>query len=205
MNTVQLLALSSTLKHFAAATGFPDAWHHALTVANFISNTPKPWSRATLSGHLTASAWVLDRTRTHAAMIHHRKLNRWLQPGGHIEGTDASWRAAAQREVSEETGLARFIEQANDAELFDVDVHPIPARTDEPAHFHHDLRFLFIADVDATANPSLTINAEESLDCRWFSLAALAKDAALGPSMRRMMTRSREDASLQALRDTLSR
>ena len=205
MNTEQLVALSLALKHFAATTGFVDARQHAFAVAKFILNTPTPWSRATLAGHLTASAWVLDRTRTHAAMIHHRKLDRWLQPGGHIEGADLSWRNAAQREVSEATGITRFIAQANDSELFDVDVHPIPARADEPVHFHHDLRFLLVADVDATSGQSLVISVEESLDCRWFPLAELAANANLDLSVRRMMMRSREGASTRPLRAAVSR
>ena len=187
MNEDLLCQLREMLIRFISASAANDAARYAENVLSFIAGEPRPWSRAALSGHLTASAWVLDRTGTHAAMIHHRKLNRWLQPGGHIEDTDLSWRAAARREVGEETGLVHFIAQASDAELFDVDVHPIPARADEPAHFHHDLRFLFVTDVDATANPSLTINAEESLDCRWFSLDELQNDITIEPSLRRMI------------------
>lgn len=154
---------------------------------SFIAGETCPWRRATLAGHLTASAWILDRKRMHAALIHHRKLNRWLQPGGHVEDADTTWRAAAQREVTEETGLAHFIAQPGEDELFDVDVHPIPARKDEPAHFHYDLRFLFMADVDATVENTLMINVDEAHDCRWFALAELATDPTMEPSMRRMI------------------
>ena len=178
------------LDAIAACTPNADVARHANEITRFIATAPRPWSRATLEGHITASAWVLDRTRSHAALIHHRKLNRWLQPGGHVEDTDASWRAAAQREVTEETGVERFIPQADDATLIDVDVHPIPARPDEPAHVHYDLRFLFIVDVDATVdtvNDTLMINAEEAHDCRWFALTALVNDSLLDASVRRMI------------------
>ena len=58
---------------------------------------------------------------------------------------------------------------------------------DEPAHIHYDLRFLFIADVDATVNKKLMINAEEAHDCRWFALAELVNDPSLDASVRRMI------------------
>lgn len=175
------------LDAIAASTSNSDVARHAKAITRFIETAPRAWSRATLEGHLTASAWVLDRTRSHAALIHHRKLNLWLQPGGHVEDFDASWRAAAQREVMEETGLVRFIPHENEAELFDVDVHPIPARLNEPAHYHYDLRFLFVADVDASVAGRLHINAEEAHDCRWFALTTLQNDALLDASVRRMI------------------
>jgi 8-oxo-dGTP pyrophosphatase MutT (NUDIX family) len=187
MNDSQLNSLRSMLGNFAAQCAFGDAADNARRVLAFVDRQSRPWSRATLAGHLTASAWVLARSRTHAALIHHRKLDRWLQPGGHIDDADASWRAAAAREVTEETGLAHFINDRDAHALFDVDVHPIPARNDEPAHFHYDLRFLFIADVDVAVDGTLTINAEESHDCRWFALAQLADETALEPSLRRMV------------------
>ena len=187
MNDHQFNCLREMLLRFISASASGDAKRHARDVLSFLPSEPRPWSRASLAGHLTASAWVLDCNRTHAALIHHRKLNRWLQPGGHVENQDASWRAAAQREVTEETGLADFIAQATDDDLFDVDVHPIPARADEPAHFHYDLRFLFVADTDAVTTSTLLINAHEAHDCRWFALATLGNDATIAPSMQRMI------------------
>ena len=187
MNEGQIKSLHGMLLRFASVCASADATLHAQNVMIFIAGATCPWRRATLAGHLTASAWVLDRTRTFAALIHHRKLNRWLQPGGHVDDADATWRAAARREVTKETGLARFISEPADEQLFDVDVHPIPARKHEPAHFHYDLRFLFVADVDARVDRTLMINAEEVHDCRWFTLSELANDPIMEPSMRRMI------------------
>ncbi len=187
MNAEQIALLKGMLAQFSANAANAAAKPYADQIAAFIASAARPWSGATVQGHLTASAWVLDRTHTHAAMIHHRKLERWLQPGGHIEDDDLSWRAAAQREVTEEIGLTQFIAQPDAEQLFDVDVHPIPARHDVPAHFHYDLRFLFVADVDATLDGPLKLNADEAHDCRWFRLTDLANDPALEPSMLRMV------------------
>ena len=79
---------------------------------------------------------------THAVLIHHRNLDRWLHLGGHIAVEDASKRAAA-REVVEETGFAQFLANGEKNPLFDLDIHLIPVRSDVPEHVHYDLRFLF--------------------------------------------------------------
>ena len=191
MNSHHIADLNALLTQFIATTQSADATAHAERVAAFVARTTEPWSRATLAGHLTASAWVLDKTLTHVAMIHHRKLDKWLQPGGHIEETDVSWRDAAQREVTEEIGLTQFVSRSGDAQLFDVDVHAIPERGDVPAHFHYDLRFLFVADThaehDAEHDAELQLNADEAHDCRWFALDALVNDPLLEASIRRMV------------------
>jgi 8-oxo-dGTP pyrophosphatase MutT (NUDIX family) len=187
MNADQLDELRTMLTRFISASASDDAKLNAASMQDFLARVAHPWRRATLEGHLTASAWVLDRTQTQVVMLHHRKLNRWLQPGGHIDDTDESWRAAAMRELTEETGLTQFVAQPDYADLFDVDVHVIPARKDEPTHLHYDLRFLFVADVNADDARAFRVNADESHDCRWFPLTALANDTSLGPETHRMI------------------
>jgi 8-oxo-dGTP pyrophosphatase MutT (NUDIX family) len=128
--------------------------------------------RAQLLGHLTASGFVLDATRTRVLLLHHGKLKRWLQPGGHGEG-ELEPRLIALRELEEETGLAAGgLQPFPDARLLDVDVHLIPARPSEPAHPHLDLRYGFIASAGSLARLS-----DESTDLRWFPLNALPGDA----------------------------
>ena len=191
MNAAQTESLKANLAYFSSHTSSAEARVYAEQIAAFFASAVRPWSRATLEGHLTASAWVIDRSGSYAAMIHHRTLGRWLQPGGHIEDADVSWRAAAQREVTEEIGLDAFVAMPDDHKLFDVDVHRIPMRPGVPAHFHYDLRFLFVADVDASLDAerdaSLKTNVDEAHDCRWFRLADLADAALLEPSLRRMV------------------
>jgi 8-oxo-dGTP pyrophosphatase MutT (NUDIX family) len=94
-------------------------------------------------GHFTASGFVLSPDGRSLLLIHHRKLNRWLQPGGHVERADTDIAAAARRELQEEVGLAQL--PIEGAAIFDLDVHAIPALGREPAHEHFDVRFLFRA------------------------------------------------------------
>lgn len=94
-------------------------------------------------GHFTASAFVMSPQQDALLLILHGKLQRWLQPGGHVDAEDSDLLAAARREVLEEVGLS-------DLELltpapFDLDVHDIPALRQDPAHAHFDVRFLFRA------------------------------------------------------------
>jgi len=93
-------------------------------------------------GHFTASGFVVSPDGSSLLLIHHRRLDRWLQPGGHIDPGDTSPIAAAAREVTEETGVA--VEPIL-SDLIDLDIHPIPPRAPEPAHEHFDLRFAFRA------------------------------------------------------------
>ena len=110
-----------------------------------------PFARDTFTpGHFTASAFVVSPDGGSILLIHHAKLERWLQPGGHFEPSDDDVFAAAAREVREETGLVAFAPVAA-GQLFDVDVHDIPGRKKDPHHRHYDLRVLFRASTDAIA------------------------------------------------------
>ena len=115
--------------------------------------------RTQLVGHLTGSAWVVDPSRQRTLLTHHRKLDKWLQLGGHADG-DADLLAVALREAEEESGLKQL--RVVDREIFDLDRHLIPARKAEPEHWHFDLRFMIEADPD---EPLLITN--ESKDLAW--------------------------------------
>ena len=134
-------------------------------------------------GHFTASAFVVSPDHSALLLINHRKLKRWLQPGGHIEPTDETLEAAARREVAEETGV--YAMATVGAGLLDVDVHEIPAHCDAPAHLHHDLRMAFIAETW-----ELTGDEQEVAGVQWFSWQSLADDdVATDASVRRAVER----------------
>lgn len=103
------------------------------------------FERSRLEGHITASAWIISPDSAKVLLLHHSKLDRWLQPGGHADGDEDVARVAL-REAQEETGLTSL--KATSQEIFDLDVHLIPARKDEPEHFHYDIRFLLSACPD---------------------------------------------------------
>ena len=110
----------------------------------FIDAHPDCFHRSCRTGHITGSAWIVDTTGDRVLLAHHRKLGLWLQPGGHCDG-DSNTLAVALREAREESGLeVRTLDES----IFDLDVHPIPARGREPAHHHFDVRFLVRAEHD---------------------------------------------------------
>jgi len=158
--------------------------HEAAMVADtirFVEEHEDCLLRSCAPGHLTGSAWIVDATRTRTLLTHHRKLNKWLQLGGHADG-EADMRGVALREAREESGLTRL--RAVSDQIFDVDRHVIPARGSEPEHFHYDLRFMIEAD---PAEP-LAIS-DESHDLAWVDVAQVT---ALNPeeSMARMVRKT---------------
>jgi 8-oxo-dGTP pyrophosphatase MutT (NUDIX family) len=102
-----------------------------------------PLSRDEPAAHFTASALVVDAAGRRTCLVQHAKLGRLLQPGGHIETADASVEEAALREAREETALEVRLHPAA-PRPFDLDIHPIPARGDEPGHLHLDVRYLLV-------------------------------------------------------------
>ena len=129
-------------------------------------------------GHFTGSALVVSADGTRALLHHHRKLDRWLQFGGHCDGDENVLRVAC-REAEEESGIAGLIVAS--AKPWDLDIHEIPARGAEPAHLHYDVRFMLIAPAGAEG-----VISAESHALGWFTpeeVMALPVDA----SVRRMV------------------
>lgn len=140
MNKVPLIqALDSYAKHCGGEE------KDFLTVMHrFVEAESDPFSRQTAVGHITASAWILDTSRTQALLCHHRKLDMWVQLGGHLEpSVDESVHAGALREAYEESGLG--VIETLSPDIFDIDIHSIPALGGEPEHLHYDVRYLFAA------------------------------------------------------------
>lgn len=146
------------------------------------------FERSCPPGHVTGSAFVVSADGRRTLLVHHRKLDRWLQPGGHADG-ESDVAQVALREAREETGLdaLAFVGPGGEPTPFDLDVHEIPARPGEPAHEHHDVRFLLVAAAGQEARAS-----EESHAVRWFDLDAIGSGAlAVDESVLRMARKAR--------------
>jgi len=146
---------------------FPSEQIIADRLIAFVESHPDCFERSLQIGHITGSAWVVNRAGTHVLLTLHNKLNMWLQLGGHADGNPDILNAA-QREAVEESGIQTL--QAVGADISDIDIHLIPERKTEPAHYHHDIRFAF----QATGSEDYVVS-DESHDLAWVEIARLAE------------------------------
>jgi 8-oxo-dGTP pyrophosphatase MutT (NUDIX family) len=175
----------------ARATPSDDKEREDLTLMRRYAQTLRePFSRSQDEAHFTGSAVVVDPLGRRVCLVLHRKLNRWLQPGGHSgPGDEGSLEATALREAREETGLDVRLHPAAPRPL-DVDAHRIPARKNEPEHWHLDVRYLVVAH----SPEALAHDPAESLDLRWFSFdEALAQTQE--SALRRLLSKAQAFAA----------
>jgi 8-oxo-dGTP pyrophosphatase MutT (NUDIX family) len=135
----------------------------------FVQKNKDCFKRELQEGHITAGALVTDKARDHILLNHHKKLNMWVQFGGHADG-DPDVVAVAKKEIFEESGLADVHFYENEEKIFDVDIHQFPEHKGVPAHLHYEIRFLLIANKDEEY-----VISHESNDLKWIKLADLSK------------------------------
>lgn len=156
---------------------WPEEGEAAVQFLELLGDGEDPFERERLAGHFTASAWLVDRSGARVLLTHHRKLDRWLQLGGHADG-DRDLSRVALREAEEESGLRGLtVEPA----MFDIDRHWIPERGDVPGHWHYDVRYV----VRAGDHEDYVVS-EESHDLAWRDIEAIAQDPSSDESMQRM-------------------
>lgn len=143
---------------------------------------PLAFKRERKEGHFTASAWIVNKRRTHTLLTLHNKLNRWLQLGGHADGNENLMEVALQ-EAREESGLASL--RIGDPFIFDIDKHVIPSNKKESQHFHYDVRFL----IEAEMHEPLVISPE-SKDLAWISFDSVPDTVRYNISILRMLEKT---------------
>lgn len=132
------------------------------TLINFIENNSIYLGSSNPDGHVTSSAWIINKQRTRVLLTEHKKLNKWLQLGGHTEENESVYESS-YREGIEESGLS-MLTQVNRS-IYDIDIHTIPKRNEKKEHIHYDIRYLFEAnDTDEI------IVSDESHDVRWIDV-----------------------------------
>ncbi len=140
---------------------------NAIKMLNFYTNNENCFSKNNTKGHFTGSAWIINPAKDTVLMTHHKKLNMWLQLGGHADG-DENLINVALKESQEESGFSNF--NLLSEEIFDLDIHEIGPINNDPRHFHYDVRFLLEAD----PIKSNIIVSDESHDVKWIPLSAVS-------------------------------
>jgi len=137
----------------------PEELTYKATMLAFIEAHDDCFERSLAIGHITASAWLVNKEQTHALLMHHTKLDRWFQLGGHCDG-DSDVLGVAIKEAQEESGIQHIAPLSD--KIFDIDIHLIPANSKEKEHYHYDVRFL----LQVTSDEQMVQNSE-SKELRW--------------------------------------
>ena len=171
-------ALARYQKHWSTDEGKVEDFGRLLDEA--AEGSSAPFLRSRLNGHFTGAAWLVSADGKRVLLTHHRKLDRWLQLGGHADG-DADLCRVALREAEEESGLTNLTVETD---IYDLDRHWIPERADVPGHWHYDVRFV----VHARGSEDFVVS-EESYALAWRDIAKIATDPAADESLGRMAGR----------------
>ncbi|MBC62640.1 MAG: NUDIX hydrolase [Zetaproteobacteria bacterium] len=172
--------LSSTLKNYETKylkrlqnMSAYDAKHEDKTIQSikqFARENTEPYSRKCTVGHFTASSFLLNSNMTHTVLTHHKKLNLWLQLGGHADNCPFLHEVAL-KEAYEESGLSRihflrcnFLASESLNVPFDIDIHKIPENQSDMAHLHFDFRYLLISPENKL------VKSDESHDIKWIEI-----------------------------------
>lgn len=145
-------------------TAYPEEEASRDEIIEFIEGDPRCFEKINTNGHVTGSAMVINHDLTQVLLNHHRKLNKWIQFGGHSDGHNNPFEVA-WREAEEESGLKslRYIEGYEN--IFDLDVHIIAKIGDAPEHKHYDVRILLVCD----EGEKLQIS-KESIELKWVKI-----------------------------------
>lgn len=128
-------------------------------ILKFVENHSDCFERSLSIGHITASAWLLNKDQSKALLMHHSKLDMWVQFGGHCDGNPDVLEVAI-KEAQEESGINQIVPVSN--AIFDIDIHLISAHKKEQEHYHYDVRFLLRVDSDEQISQN-----HESKELRW--------------------------------------
>lgn len=155
-------------------------------IRRLIGEHPNLMSENCEVAHLVGSALVIDAHTRRILLHYHKKLDRWLQFGGHA-AYEVDYGRVALREATEESGLddLAFFPDSVRPQLLDVDVHAIPARADRPEHLHLDLRYALV-----TRHPDrVYARPGESDHFRWLTAEETARES-LDPALLRLIRKA---------------
>lgn len=138
-----------------------------IIILEHLLNTEDVFTRDNQTAHMTASAWVVNKTRDKVLMVHHNIYNSWSWLGGHADG-DTDLLHVALKEVEEESGLTEIhplSENIFSLETLTVDGHERRG-VYVPSHLHLNITYL----IEASEADSLEIKHDENSDVSWFKL-----------------------------------
>lgn len=136
-------------------------------ILRYMSENKDILTRENEIAHVTASAWVVNKTRTKVLMVYHNIYQSWAWTGGHADGEEDLLHVA-MREVEEETGVTHVkpIQQG----IFSLEVISVNGHVKREkwvsAHTHFNLTYFLEAD----EKEKIRKREEENSDVQWIPI-----------------------------------
>ncbi|MBB3127045.1 8-oxo-dGTP pyrophosphatase MutT (NUDIX family) [Paenibacillus rhizosphaerae] len=122
--------------------------------------------------HITSSAFIVNRERNKALMVHHNIFNSWSWTGGHADGEEDLLQVAL-KEAKEETGVRNFRSVSND--ILSMDILPVLGHEKRgkyvAPHLHLSVAYLLECD----ENEPLFIKKDENSGVQWVPFEDIEK------------------------------
>jgi 8-oxo-dGTP pyrophosphatase MutT (NUDIX family) len=150
----------------SSASYADDQIRQAEECIRFLTDDPNSFERSNGCGHFTGSSLIVDDLAKSVLLVHHKKYDKWVQPGGHCDGVTDPFFTAWQ-ESYQEAGL-RDIRPVAPWVIADINVEVVPAYRDVPAHLHFDIRYVLRAD-----SREKPVVSDESNDVIWVKVEKL--------------------------------
>ena len=134
----------------------------------YIEKNSNVYTRDNEVAHMTASSWIVNKTKTKVLMVYHNIYNSWSWTGGHMDG-ETDYLSVAIKEAKEETGITNLV-PLNKGEIYSLEILPVLGHIKRgkyvSCHLHFNVTYL----LEASEEDELLVKPDENSGVKWIDI-----------------------------------